>query len=63
MEWKRKDKEGKEKQEKISDIIAKLMAAAAVSEGQVEQQKGLINHQCVLFEHTQTIATHAIKYA
>ena len=57
LKRKRQDiEEGKEKQEKTDDIIAKLVAAVAVLEGQVEQQRILLNH-------TQTLATHAIKRA
>ena len=57
LKRKREDiEEGKEKQDKVDDIIAKLVAAVAVLEGQVEQQR-------ILLDHTQTLATHAIKRA
>ena len=46
--------EGRQKQEKVDDIIAQLVAVVAVLEGQVEQQM-------ILLDHTQTLATHAIK--
>ena len=57
LKRKREDiEEGKEKQDKVDDIIAKLVAAVAVLEGQVEQQR-------ILLDHTQTLATRAIKRA
>ena len=46
--------EGKEKQDKIDDLIAKLVAAVAVLEGQVEKQR-------ILLDHTQMLATRADK--
>ena len=36
-------------------------AAVAVLEGQVAQQRQLIDHQQILIDHAQTIATRAIK--
>ena len=64
LERKRKDVEGiKEKQTAADDIIAKLVAAVAVLEGQVNQQRELINHQQILIDYVQTIATRAIKRA
>ena len=64
LERKRKCiEEGQETQVKTDNIIAKLVAAVAVLEGQIEQQRQLINHQQILIDHTQTIATQAIKHA
>ena len=64
LERKRKDiKEVKEKQTTADDIIAKLVVAVAVLEGQVNQQRQLLDHQQILIDHAQTIATRAIKRA
>ena len=49
--------ERKQKQEKVDNVIAQLVVVVAVLEGQVEQQRIL------LLDHTQTLATHAIKRA
>ena len=63
LERKRKDIEGvKEKQTAADDVIAKLVAAIAVLEGQVNQQRQLIDHRQILIDHAQTIATRAIKH-
>ena len=49
LEWIRMDiEEWKEAQEKMIKIIAKLVAAVAVLEGQIEQQRQLINHQMLI---------------
>ena len=48
--------EGEERQEKADNVVVKLVAAVAVLEGQVEQQR-------ILLDHTQMLATHAIKRA
>ena len=46
LERKRKYiEEGQEEQVKTDVIVAKLVAAVAVLEGQIEQQRQLINHQ------------------
>ena len=48
LERKRKDIEGvTERQAATDNIIAKLVASVAVLEGQVNQQRELINHQQV----------------
>ena len=58
MERKRKDiEQGKEEQATTNDTIAKLVAAVTVLEGQVTQQRQLIDHQQILIDHAQTIAT------
>ena len=58
LERKRKCiEEGQEAQVKTDNIIAKLVVAVAVLEGQVDQQRQLINHQQILIDHAQTIAT------